>query len=75
MEYPISTKENKVLNILNNKRVKCEVYSRVVGYFRPVGNWNAGKQEEYKDRLEFNVDKSLKSKYANDMKNGIDSIN
>ncbi|MGM0568397.1 MAG: ribonucleoside triphosphate reductase, partial [Elusimicrobiota bacterium] len=27
-----------------------EVYSRVVGYYRPVKNWNDGKQEEFKDR-------------------------
>lgn len=32
---------------------KCEVFSRVVGYMRPVGNWNKGKQEEYKDRKVF----------------------
>ncbi len=25
----------------------CEIYSRVVGYLRPVGQWNAGKQAEY----------------------------
>jgi len=25
----------------------CEVYSRVVGYLRPVSQWNAGKQAEY----------------------------
>ena len=30
-----------------------EVYSRVVGYFRPVQNWNAGKKEEFKDRKTF----------------------
>jgi hypothetical protein len=29
---------------------KCEVYSRVVGYLRPVGQWNEGKQAEYADR-------------------------
>lgn len=29
---------------------KCEIYSRVVGYFRPVGLWNEGKKEEFKDR-------------------------
>jgi len=28
----------------------CEVYSRVVGYYRPVQNWNKGKTEEFKDR-------------------------
>lgn len=32
---------------------KCEVYSRVVGYHRPVNNWNIGKKEEWKDRVEF----------------------
>jgi len=31
----------------------CEVYSRVVGYIRPVDQWNIGKAEEYKDRKEF----------------------
>lgn len=33
-----------------------EVYSRVVGYYRPVQNWNLGKTEEFKDRVEFVVD-------------------
>ena len=34
---------------------KCEVYSRVTGYFRPVANWNKGKKEEFKDRRTFKV--------------------
>lgn len=34
---------------------KTEVYSRVVGYIRPVQQWNRGKQEEYKDRMEYVV--------------------
>ena len=36
---------------------KTEVYSRVVGYFRPTSAWNKGKQSEYKDRKEFNIGK------------------
>jgi len=32
---------------------KCEVYSRVVGYFRPVDQWNDGKQSEFKIRRTF----------------------
>ncbi|MBC7221642.1 ribonucleoside triphosphate reductase [Candidatus Bipolaricaulota bacterium] len=32
---------------------RTEVYSRVVGYLRPVEQWNAGKQEEFKDRVSF----------------------
>ena len=34
---------------------KCEVYSRVTGYFRPVANWNKGKQQEFRDRKTFRV--------------------
>ena len=34
---------------------KTEVYSRVVGYLRPVQQWNKGKREEYKMRKEFKV--------------------
>jgi len=36
-----------------------EVFSRIVGYFRPLKNWNAGKAEEFKDRLEFSEKKAL----------------
>lgn len=36
---------------------KTEVYSRlrVTGYYRPVSNWNKGKQEEFAERKTFNV--------------------
>ena len=40
---------------------KTEVYSRITGYYRPVQNWNDGKTQEFKDRLEYNIEKS----YAN----------
>lgn len=33
----------------------CEIWSRVVGYLRPVSQWNEGKQEEFKMREEFKV--------------------
>lgn len=33
----------------------CEVYSRVVGYIRPVQQWNKGKKQEFKDRIEFKM--------------------
>ncbi len=45
---------------LRGEHFKCprcgkpaEVYSRVVGYYRPTTNWHVGKQEEFKDRLEY----------------------
>lgn len=37
------------------KRTKCEVYSRVCGYLRPVDQWNEGKQAEWEDRKVFEV--------------------
>ena len=36
-------------------RVPCEVYSRIVGYLRPVQNWHQGKQQEFKERKPFQV--------------------
>jgi anaerobic ribonucleoside-triphosphate reductase len=38
--------------MLRNFR-ETEVYSRVVGYIRPVSQWNNGKKAEYKDRVVF----------------------
>lgn len=35
---------------------KCEVYSRVVGYLRPVQGWNKGKKEEYAMRKMYEVE-------------------
>ncbi|MFH1656512.1 MAG: anaerobic ribonucleoside-triphosphate reductase [Candidatus Nealsonbacteria bacterium] len=32
---------------------KCEVYSRIVGYIRPVKQWHIGKKQEFKERKEF----------------------
>ena len=36
----------------------CEIFSRVVGYYRPIKQWNKGKQEEWKVRAKF--DENLK---------------
>jgi len=40
---------------------ETEVYSRVVGYYRPVANWNKGKKEEYKHRKFFKLNEVLGS--------------
>jgi len=29
---------------------RCEIYSRVTGYLRPVSQWNRGKQAEFRER-------------------------
>lgn len=45
---PIMTKKEKPI-----VRQRCEVYSRIVGYIRPVTQWNPGKQSEFQDRVTF----------------------
>ncbi|MDO8424856.1 MAG: anaerobic ribonucleoside-triphosphate reductase [bacterium] len=36
----------------------CEVYSRIVGYLRPVGQWNEGKKQEFRERKNYDVPKN-----------------
>lgn len=36
-----------------NERQPCEVWSRVMGYHRPVAQWNVGKRCEHRDRKFF----------------------
>jgi len=43
---------------------ECEVYSRVVGYHRPVANWNKGKKSEFGNRKTFSVEVSLESAHG-----------
>ncbi len=47
---------------IDGKHEKCpdcgnstEIYDRVVGYLRPVSSWNKGKQEEFKQRVRFEI--------------------
>lgn len=41
----------------NTNRTKCEVYSRICGYLRPVENWNDAQKEIFKNRKTY--DKQL----------------
>lgn len=40
---------------------KCEVYSRVVGYIRPVDQWHVGKRQEFSERKEFSENEASKA--------------
>jgi ribonucleoside-triphosphate reductase len=41
-----------------------EVFSRVVGYFRPVARWNDGKKEEFCERKTFEEKKALEADFT-----------
>lgn len=40
-------------------KVPSEIYSRVSGYYRPVNQWNKGKQEEYACRTSLNISSEM----------------
>jgi ribonucleoside-triphosphate reductase len=41
--------------LANARGTETEVYTRIVGYYRSLRNWNKGKREEYGQRLPFEV--------------------
>ncbi len=42
--------------LLDEERQKCEVWTRVMGYYRPVCHFNPGKQSEFEERVTFEED-------------------
>jgi len=38
-------------------KVRCTVHTKIVGYTRPVCNWNDGKKQEFKDRKTVSLEK------------------
>lgn len=52
----MSKDSSKTSSILKQEeRTRCEVWSRVMGYHRPVRGWNIGKKQEFQDRKYFKV--------------------
>ena len=41
------------ITLNDHERQPCEVWTRVMGYHRPVDQFNAGKKSEYAERQEF----------------------
>lgn len=49
----------KTPKLSENERTKCEIWSRVMGYYRATSMYNKGKQSEYKDRKYFDKKESI----------------
>ena len=45
--------KNELLKKLEGERTRCIVYTRVMGYHRPVESFNVGKTGEHKERKQF----------------------
>ena len=50
---------------MKKERTKCERYSRIVGFLRPLQDWNEGKKAEWQDRIMFNTQKLNYKKEVN----------
>jgi len=59
LEYPEEhIEEPNGVRLRDEERQECEQWTRVMGYFRPVDNFNKGKKQEFKDRKYFSQDKA-----------------
>ena len=48
----MSNDSSKML-LEDKERMRCEVWSRVMGYHRPISGYNVGKKQEFADRKYF----------------------
>ena len=48
------------IKLNDSERTPCEVWSRVMGYHRPVSEYNKGKKEEFYERKCFTEEKAVK---------------
>ncbi len=56
LDNSTDTEKKKMVKV---KLIPTEVYSRVVGYYRPVQNWNKGKSEEFKSRAHIDANRDI----------------
>jgi len=50
--------EAEILEKYATQRKRCERWTRVMGYYRPVSQYNKGKQSEYNERVWFVEEKT-----------------
>jgi hypothetical protein len=53
--------KNQVITITDEERQECEIWTRVMGYYRPVSEFNIGKKSEYGERMLFQESKTERS--------------
>ena len=52
---------NQTITITDEERQECEVWTRVMGYYRPVSEFNIGKKSEHAERTYFTEHKLVNS--------------
>lgn len=61
MMITTDNKDRYEIKLEDNERQECERWTRVMGYMRPLSQFNKGKQSEYKERKWFTERKALKN--------------
>ncbi len=56
---------------MEQKRQKCEIYTRVVGFLSPLSQWNPGKKAEFADRKTYDRQLKNESDGETELKNEI----
>ena len=51
--------QEKEIVLSDEERQQCEIWSRCMGYHRPVSEWNIGKKQEFKDRVDFKINEEM----------------
>lgn len=60
MNRPLPTVDTAAsLQLTDDVRQRCEIWTRVMGYHRPVSSFNKGKKSEFSERAAFAEGKSL----------------
>ncbi len=53
MTMPVKDATQETTKLDDEERQRCEVWTRVMGYHRPVSEFNPGKKSEHAERLHF----------------------
>lgn len=60
MNKPLGTTDTAAtVQLTDDERQPCEIWTRVMGYHRPVSSFNKGKRSEFAERTAFTEGKSL----------------
>ena len=57
MTTATAIQQQAAITLKDEERTRCEVWTRVMGYHRPVSSYNIGKKSEFADRKFFNEPK------------------
>lgn len=58
------------MTLTDDERQPCEVWSRVMGYHRPVDQWNVGKRKEHEQRRFFRESSAVPVQRARELEAG-----